>query len=74
MNASRDSSLPGDPVVYSLDGLNFTTYTLSAPQLPPGFSSFSIAGAQPASGDQLKIELTPERPHAEITVYLLRSS
>src|SRR4051794_18370698 len=26
MNASRDASLPGDPVVYSLDNLAFGTY------------------------------------------------
>jgi hypothetical protein len=65
--------LPGDPVIYSLDGLNFTTYTLGAPQLPPGFSNAFIAGAESASGGQPRIELIPEQPHAEITVYFLRS-
>ena len=74
MNASRDASLPGDPVIYSLDGLNFTTYTLGSPQLPAGFSSAYIAGARATTGGQSRIELTPEQPHAEITVYFLRSS
>lgn len=74
MNASRDASLPGDPVIYSLDDLNFTTYTLGAPQLPPGFSSFSIAGAHVMASGQSQIELTPEQPHVELKVYFLRSS
>lgn len=72
MDASRDADQPGNPVVYTLDGLAFGTYRLGDPQLPPGFSSFLVIGAQTTSGGQATVNLTQANPHAEITVYFLR--
>ncbi len=71
MNASHDSTLPGDPVVYELEGLAFGVYTLGEPSLPSGFKSYFIAGAQQSSGGNPQIELSVAVPHAELTVYYL---
>jgi len=72
MNASRDDSLAGAPVIYSLDNLAFGTYTFGQPSLPAGFTSYVIAGAQLPPGGGAKITLETSRARAEITVYFLR--
>ena len=73
MNASRDPSLPGNPVVYSLDDLAFGAYTLGDPVVPAGYSSFVVDGARTGSGG-LQVDLSQENPHAELVVYFLMSS
>lgn len=74
MNASRDASLPGNPVVYSLDGLAFGTYNLGAPALPAGFTSFIISGAQSTAGGNPHVELSAAHPHTELVVYFLKGA
>lgn len=74
MNAGRDDSLPGSPNVYSLDGLAFNTYTLGAPELPAGYASYVVSGAESGVGGTQQVTLSAAHPHAELVVYFLKTS
>jgi hypothetical protein len=74
MNASRDPSLPGNPVVYSLDSLAFGTYALGKPVPPAGYNGFFIAGATLTASGNAEVDLSPAHSHVELTVYFLKNA